>query len=927
MCVTTGAMHFTPLTTGSDGAVRRAWSGVWRALVCALLGALFVACGSRALPDPTPSVDNMNSPRPPAANDVHPSGLTLLVEPQHLAPVVAIQVWVRVGSGDERDAEAGLAHVHEHMIFKGTEQRGVGQIARDIERLGGSINAWTSFDQTVYHVIVPSRHAQLGLDVLLDAVANSAFDADELERELEVIQEEIRQGEDQPGRVLSRATFETAFQTHPYGRPVIGTAESVAAFGREDVLAFFRRWYRPENMTLVVVGDIERDEVEAAVTRTFGSSRTGFEPAPARPVEPPQDGVRATVLQRDVQESHVNLAFRVPELGHADTPALELLTILLGQGESSLLFERVQRQARLSNDVYAYLYSPAEPGLLLLGARFGGAGESPGPEAVIDALLRTVAELHEQLVSADDLRRAIRNLESDAIYQRQTVQGTAQRLGYFHTVAGSVSFESRFVELARRVSPQDLRRVARTYLRPESCTAALLLPETAEAPDEALVASWVEAAYADVAQPIDDDALALDEGGVARIELPSGAVLLVQPDSSAPLVTMRAVVLGGSLAEDETTTGAGNLVAELLTSGTATRDASALAREVEGLAASLSGFSGRNTLGMRMTALSRDFDAASAIFFDALLHSEFPDDELARVRAEAQADLASQQDDIAGMTFRTFAETIYEGHPYARSVLGTPESIGGLDRSELLEYYRRLVQPSRMVVSVVGDVDVDHVVRVLSTRLEDTSAAAPRELEAGAPPTARDAAVRHEQLRERQQAHIVLGFPGVPMYDPRRPALDVLAAILGGQGGRLFVELRDRQSLAYSVSAFHSAGYDTGAFAFYIATSPEKIDDAIAGIRAEIDRLRSEPVSTEELDRARQFLIGRRDIGLQRQSARAAFLAFDELYGGGHAWGRGYASRIEAVDPEAIGDAVEAVFSPSREVLVLTRPPVDAESE
>ena len=892
----------------------------WRLPLAALCLSVCAGCPQPTPDAPTPVTTPMNATFFDRDVTVHPSGLTLLVEEQHIAPVVAIQVWVRVGSGDETDAEAGLAHVHEHMLFKGTATRGVGEIAGDIESVGGSINAWTSFDQTVYHVVVPARHAERGLDVLLDAVANSAFDAEELERELEVIQEEIRQGEDQPGRVLSRALFEAAFSTHPYGRPVIGTPESVASFTRDDVVRFFRRWYRPENMTLVVVGDVTEAQVVDAVERTFGRERTGFEPAAMRPVEPPQAETRVRVIQRDVQEARVNIAFHAPALSHEDTPALELLAFLLGTGDSSMLFERVQRQQRLASDVYAYLYTPAEPGLLMLGSRFGGGEREVTAEQVVSAMLEVVADLHEELVGADDLRRAVRNLESDAIYQRQTVQATAQRLGFFHVVAGGVAFESRFVELARRVSVEDLRRVARTYLTPERCTVALLLPEAVEPPTEALVQSWVADAFARrEAVATDADAL-VDDLGVARFELPSGTILLVQPDHTAPIVSIRAAVLAGTLAEDDATLGASNVLAELLTSGTRIRDAATLAREVDSMAASLAGFSGRNTIGMRMTALRRDLDAAIDLFLDALFHSELPEDELLRVKEEVLADLATQDDDVAGTTFRTFSETIFAGHPYARSVLGTVESVGGLDRDELLEFYHRLVQPSRMVISVVGDVEPAEIARTFGAHLADSSAAAPRDLPSFPAPAEVSEPRRIDRARDRQQAHVVLGFPADPMYGEHRPALDVLAAVLGGQGGRLFVELRDRQSLAYSVSAFNSSGLDVGSFAFYIATSPEKVEQALDGMRREIAQLRDHGVGEEELERARQFLIGRRDIGMQRQSTRAGLLLFDELYGAGHRWSSGYASRISAVDSEAIQRAIDAVFVAEREVVVVTRP-------
>src|SRR3954464_438980 len=214
------------------------------------------------------------------------NGLTLLVEENHAAPVTALQVWVRVGSADELADEAGLAHLHEHMLFKGTARRGPGEIARTIEACGGEINAWTSFDQTVYHVVLASRFFAEGMDVLADAITSAAFDPEELKREIEVVCEEIKRSQDSPTRKLSRELFASAYRRHPYGKPVIGTEESVRSFTREGILRFYRRWYRPENTGVIVVGEVREAEAVELAQRLFAWPAAPLEPAPPRPVEP-----------------------------------------------------------------------------------------------------------------------------------------------------------------------------------------------------------------------------------------------------------------------------------------------------------------------------------------------------------------------------------------------------------------------------------------------------------------------------------------------------------------------------------------------------------------------------------------------------------------------------------------------------------------
>ncbi len=231
-----------------------------------------------------------------AARAVHyevlPNGLTLLLHEAHLAPVANLQIWAKVGAADERPGEEGLAHFHEHMLFKGTARRGVGEIAGDVEGAGGRINAYTSFDVTVYHATLPSDQLAVGVDVLADAVLHSSFDPDEIAREIEVVLEEIRRSEDSPGHVLGNALFETCYEQHPYRAPILGTAESVASFDRARVRAFFERWYTPEHLSFVAAGDFDGAAVRERVRQAFGERSPG-QARRERPSEPRQQGLRS----------------------------------------------------------------------------------------------------------------------------------------------------------------------------------------------------------------------------------------------------------------------------------------------------------------------------------------------------------------------------------------------------------------------------------------------------------------------------------------------------------------------------------------------------------------------------------------------------------------------------------------------------------
>ena len=297
------------------------------------------------------------------------NGMRVVLKENHSSPVSAFQVWVKAGSADENPGEAGISHLIEHMLFKGTDTRRPGEIARAIEGYGGHINAYTTYDHTVYHVEIASRYQEQGLSVLADAVQHPRFDAQELAREKEVVIEEIKMREDEPESALHRALFKTSFQRHPYGRPVIGYADSVRGMNRKTIINYYRRWYCPKNMVLVGVGDFKAPELLARVQACFTTSSRPL-PVRQRPAEPSQNNFRPLVMQQEVRERYFALGFHIPGVQAEDTYALDLLAACLGQGDSSLLAQELRLKRGWVNSVYASAFTPRDPGLFMIGGSF-----------------------------------------------------------------------------------------------------------------------------------------------------------------------------------------------------------------------------------------------------------------------------------------------------------------------------------------------------------------------------------------------------------------------------------------------------------------------------------------------------------------------------------------------------------------------------
>ncbi len=862
------------------------------------------------------------------------NGLTVILQENHASPVVAFNVWVKVGSGDETDAESGLAHVLEHMVFKGTQRRQVGQIAQEVEGAGGDINAFTSFDQTVYHVVLASRFFDTGLDIVADVVRNSAFDPEELKKELEVVIEEVKRGEDIPSRRLSQALFQETYRVHPYRRPVIGTTRLLRTFRRPAIVDFFRKWYVPENMALVVAGDFQAAQALPHIREAFEDWASRPVPERPRPPEPEQTGMRVVILEDNVQEAHLDTAFHIPALNHEDVYALDVLSLVAGQGESSRLHRRVKDELGLVHSVSSSAYTPKDPGVWVAGAVL----EPEKLTAALQAILRELYALKDDPPSDAELEKAKLNIEADFIFRRETIQGQAQGLGYFETVAGNLDFEKDYVERIRALTPEAIREAARKYLKNENLTIAVLTPEAQAAfADEGGIRAAAEAAVNPAAEARTPSSAGLDPNGhsvsapagpppggrpgagVHREILPNGVTLLIKENPSIPTVAVRAVYLGGTRFEDEKRNGINNFIADLLTRGTERHTAAEFATRVDSLAAGISGFSGRNSLGVAAESLARFFDPLIDLLTEAMLHPAFDPEEVEKSRRDILAEIKREEDNLSQSAFKLFFRTLYGQHPYALPVNGTADSVRSIRREDLLAYYRSVTAPDNLVLAVVGDIRTETVVRRMKEAFGQTGGEK-FSLPVPTPASPPETSVRKVVHREKKQAHITFGFLGATLDDADRHPLEILNAVLSSQGGRLFLELRDKQSLAYSVSSFHFEGLDPGALGVYIATTPEKVETALKGIRQELQELRSTPISSEELERAKKYIIGGYEIDLQRNGAQAADMSFNERYGLGWDEFMRFPERITALTAEDVLRAARKYIRLDAPVLGIVTP-------
>ncbi|MGM0682368.1 MAG: M16 family metallopeptidase, partial [Thermodesulfobacteriota bacterium] len=732
------------------------------------------------------SISNAEEISPGLYKEVLDNKLTLIAKDLEESRAATVQIWVKAGSIYEEKATAGITHLIEHMIFKGTPDRGPGQIAGLIEGLGGQINAYTGYEYTVYHATLPNRHWEKGLEVLSDAVLHAVFDPEELEREKGVVLEELFMRKDQPATQFFEELMANSYREHPYRRPVIGNRESIVSIERQDIMTYRKNFYNPDRMCVVIVGDFDFPHLLSRVQELMGGVQAETANIPDIPREPEQGSPRVFNLQKNVNQSRMAWTFPIPSFNHADSPVMDVIAALLGNGESSRLYNRLRNQKGLVHRVRASSFTPDYQGLLKVTANL----EPENLDAALEAGLEEIFKLKYQEVPEDELARIKLNLEKEIIFGLEKVKGRARILGRLEMLSGDPRSEN-YLDKVRQVKSEEIIKVARKYFSPDKITVGCLLPDSSKttldkqktteiirkADQKARTVSKIPASL------ISDSFL----DNVHRFELDNGITLLVKEDHNIPTVAARLIFPGGLRGETETTNGAFSFISKLLPEGSESLSGRELDLRLAELAGSLSGFSGKNTFGLKAGFLSRFFKPGLELISDIIINPCFNSREAEKVRGALLDKLDQQEDSLPSVAMREFNEALFQGHPYSLNSAGSKTVIKNLDVAELKNIYKQYSRPGKMVLAVAGDIKAEEVKKTVNDCFGRWSrSAAPYPLDTSflepLPPAEPEIITLD---REKKQVHIIIGFIGAGLKNEDRYSLEMLKTVLSGQSGRL----------------------------------------------------------------------------------------------------------------------------------------------
>lgn len=859
------------------------------ALLILLLGILLLPQLAAAAPQAAPANPSTSG------NDTMlvrlKNGLTVYIIRDSRFPLVCTRLFVGTGSANETAEQAGISHVLEHMVFKGTEKRPKGQVARDVESLGGYLNAATSFDKTWFITDMPAKHWKTGMDVVKDMAFHPSLDPAELEAEKDVIVSELKGGDDTPTRRLFEDLQVAGLAHTVYGRPIIGFEKTIRAVTADDLRAYIRTWYQPQNMMLLVAGDIDPKAVLAHAEELFGDLKNDTilpEPAPVQ-LEGAAGGPRVEVTYGPWNKVYLGIALPAPALGDQRSIDLDVLAYALGGDGTSQFYRKYRYEKQLVDSISVGNMSLNRAGLFYMVAQL----DADKVEPFWQEFTRDLAALDAGKITPDVIERARFNYEDGMDRASETLDGLTSWKATVQFELGGPQGEANVRHALAAVDSARLHQAQDLWLRPDQVRVRVLAPEKAKLPDLDAILQHNWPAPAVERQKA---AAAAEKVGKREIvDLGQGRTVILQPDRTIPYVSLEILRPGGNALLKPADQGLAQLTAATLTDGCGTRDLDAMERFVAERAASLSASAGVQSFTVSLTGPAR-FNADYFALLGDLLHKPtFAEKDVRRQADTLKAALVRRQDNpMSFMGSKINGFLFPGGQPYGFDGLGTAENQDRFGPGDVQAFWKQQnAQP--WILSVAGDFDREKVLAFARSLPVPTAPA----VDVPQPTWGADKRLPLS-LPGRQQAHLLLAFHAVPLDHPDAPALMLLESVLSGQSGLLFNKLRDEQGLGYTVTAFYRSLPEAGFMAFYIGTTPRNLDVARQGFSGIIKDIKTDLLPAELLAKGLNRMEGSYYRGRQSLGARADEAASERLLGQPQDFQKRLLEKAAKVTPEQL---------------------------
>src|SRR5579863_951204 len=796
------------------------------------------------------------------------NGLTILIHESHEIPKVSLQIWYNVGSKDELLGEKGIAHLIEHMIFKGTDTLSESDINILVHKLSGSCNAFTSFDFTGYRFDFPTHHWREILPVVADCMTNCLFDDDMLNSEMKAVIQELKLYKDQYERSLMEEMIGMIFADHPYHFPIIGYKQDLWSVAGKDLLSFYKKHYKPNNATLVIVGDVNADEVVELANQYFGS-------IPKDPTYVKKENFfhrdiasKSLTIYRDVAQPTLAYAFLVPgSIAKKDT-AIDIFEWILGKGKSSRLYKKLVNNSQLATSVSTGNYNLFDYGVFFIMVEPKDLEDAPEIERII---LEELDDLVKNGIDADEFERGYKKTQMAFYSLLEAIEDQAYAIGHTYLATGDENYVFTALEQPEELLHQQIRNIIVLCFRPTVMHKGFVLPlpqsekkewellqEESDREDEKILAARERTTVVEPAVYANTIAIQLPTQfhfpKPATMILSNGLKVLYHNNDMTPKINIILEFKARSHFDPQDKQGLYTFVADMMTEGTKNYTSEELADAIESRGMSLNVYPG----GIALKMLHSDFIFGLELLKEILINATFPEDEIEKVRDQLLTDIKQYWDEPRSFVSDLVRKALYKGHPYSKQSIGTESTISSITRQDLIDFYKQYISPSGAHIAIVGDLEGYDLQDILETVIGDWQG-----------PVVKD--IHYPQLSpaEQQEINYPINRDQVVLclaqlsIDRKHPDYDKYllfdqifgGGVLGSMSSRLF-DLREQTGLFYTIKGSLIAGTDEQPGMFLVSTivSLDRLAEAEKVIKNTIDTV-VDTLTEQELEEAKRAVV------------------------------------------------------------------------
>jgi len=831
------------------------------------------------------------------------NGQTVVIEKVQGNKLVCVDTWIKTGSINETDKNSGVAHFLEHLFFKGSKNHKTGEFEKILDGKGAIYNAATSKDYTHYYITIKKEYLPLALELQSDMLLNPSVPQNEMDKERLVVLEEVSRSKDSPDNIVFQNLNSILFKQHPYKREVLGDENVIKNISRKEVFDFYNKWYTPSNMVTVIVGDVNKKEALALVRKDF-QNHNGKICQNSYPKELSLKKTETKIEKGNYNTSYLEMAFKGCEFKNTqDAYAMDVLSVILGQGATSYLYKALKEEKNLVTYVDAGHYSLRDDSIFYISLGLNSDNYS----TVENEVIKQINLIRTKGVTLEELQKAKNLLERARIYSSESVEDIANSIGYNMVLGGNIDYYSNYIKDVNKITQEDILRVANKYLNPDKMAVSMLVPEKAktgyvlsdrEFSHIALKADGLLVYNYRPKKPLCTSTKTLTK---------QKAVLITEKNKTADVVAVEIFIKGGDFVSNKA--GLTNVLAKSLIRGTKNHTAQEISQQLENSGIVLKPNSDADYFQISLKSTKSDFNKAFELLKEVMNEANFPEKEVKKAKNDILDSIKIEQDAPKSLAMNAFQAKIYPNTSYGVSFEDLKKSVPTISREDILNYYNNYFMPENMVISVSGNINQadiqnkfnDFIIRK-GIAIDQKSFQKPYK-----------PLIQNEQVitsKKTQTTWIVQGYRVPSAYSEKEFAvLKVINSILsGGMSSRLFIDLREKKGLAYEIGCTCPTLLDNSWFILYIGTNPKNKDLVLQEFQNELNKLMNNKVPQEELSLAKQRLIGYLALTQETNSQRASQRGRYEILNKGDDFAEKYEKLVESVSADDIMKVANRYF-------------------